>query len=89
MIFRFDDGRETAVDSGTVLESHAVLRRLHGMSATSARALIDRIDRAASGEGNGVVDVHDTDERTLREALEQVERDGELTPALAALRGAG
>ena len=74
------------MDVGSVLESHAVLRRLHAMSSPPAHALVDRIDRAASGEGKGLVLVHDGDRDTLRAALDEIEQDGELTAALAALR---
>ena len=86
MTFRFANEQEVALDVGTVLESHAVLKRLHGMSSQPAHALIDRIDRAASGEGRGLVLVYDGDRGTLQAALDEIERDEELTPALAALR---
>ena len=86
MTFRFADEQETALDVDTVLESHAVLRRLHGMSSPPAHALVDRIDRAASSEGRGLVLVHDGDRGTLRAALDEIEQDGELTSGLAALR---
>ncbi len=86
MTFRFDDGSEAAVDAAGVLESHAVLKRLHAMSSPSAHALIDRIDRAASGEGKGLVLVHHGDRATLRAALDEIEHGGGLAPALAALR---
>jgi len=86
MTFRFADGREARVDGESVLESHAVLRRLRAMSLPAAGLLIDRIDRAASSEGDGVVVVPDSERRALLQALDAIDRDGELTPALAALR---
>ena len=85
MTFRFANEQESTVDADSGLESHAVLRRLHSMSSPSAHALIDRIDRAASGDGAGLVLVHDGDRATLRAALGEIERDGGLTAALAAL----
>jgi hypothetical protein len=57
------------------------------MSLPAAGLLIDRIDRAASGEGEGVVAVPDSERPALLEALDVIDRDGELTPALASLRG--
>ena len=86
MTFRFTDGGEADVDAESVLESHAVLRRLRAMSSPPTRLLIDRIDRAASGDGDAVVSVPDSERAALSEAIDLVERDGELTPALAMLR---
>jgi hypothetical protein len=86
MTFRFTDEHEVEVDASTVLESHAVLKRLRAMSSPPARLLIDRIDRAASGDGDAVVSVPDSERAALSEAIDLVERDGELTPALAMLR---
>jgi len=86
MTFRFTDEHEADVDADSVLESHAVLKRLRAMSSPPARLLIDRIDRAASGEGDAVVAVPHSERAALSEAIDLIERDGELTPALAALR---
>ncbi len=86
MTFRFGDGREAAVDTEGVLESHAILKHLREMGSASARAQVDRIDRAASGEGAGIVSVPDGERATLVEALDLIDREGKLTPALAALK---
>src|SRR3990172_6621108 len=87
MTFRFAHGHEARGDDESVLESHAVLRRLRAMRSAEAGLLIDRIDRAASGEGEGFVAVPDSERSALLEALDAIDREGELTPALAALRG--
>ena len=86
MNFRFGDGHEVVVDAEGVLESHALLKSLREQGSSTARALVDRIDRAASGEGDRIVSVPDDERATLREALDRLDRDGVLTPALAALR---
>lgn len=86
MTFRFAGGRAAEVDAEGVLESHAVLKRLRGMGSPPARLLIDRIDRAASGDGEGVVSVPESERSALLEAVDLIDRDGQLTPALAALR---